>query len=106
MTDDERPRDAASLARFMAAMEAYKDKAVYNVVGDAIPPEEGDGEECKAVFVAWLPGDRVRLRGGDDDEWGFVTAIFVRVSGCLYQVSWPQAKTITDHWGFELEDAG
>ena len=105
MTDDERPRDAASLARFMAAMDAYRDKAVYNSLDDASPPGDGDGEECKAVFVAWLPGDRVRLRGGDDDEWGFVTAIFVRVGGCLYQVSWPQAKTITDHWGFELEDA-
>ena len=100
MTDDERPRDAASLARFMAAMDAYRDKAVYNSLDD-----DDDGEECKAVFVAWLPGERVRLIGGDPDEWGFVSAIFVRVSGCLYQVSWPQAKTITDHWGFELEDA-
>ena len=104
MTDDERPRDAASLARFMAAMDAYKDKAMYNSNAPA-DGDDGDDGECKAVVVAWLPGDRVRLRGGDDDEWGFVTAIFVRVSGCLYQVSWPQAKTITDHWGFELEDA-
>ena len=101
MTDDERPRDAASLARFMAAMEAYKDKAVFN----SNAPADDDGE-CKAVFVAWLPGERVRLRGGEPGEWGFVTAIFVRVSGCLYQVSWPQTKAITDHWGFELEDAG
>jgi len=104
MTDDERPRDAASLARFMAAMEAYKDKAVYNSLDDASPPGDGDGTS-KTLIVAHAIGDRVALRGGDPDEWGFVTAIFVRVSGCLYQVSWPQAKTITDHWGFELEDA-
>jgi len=97
--NDERPRDAASLARFMAAMEAYKDKAVFNSNAPA------DGGECKAVVVAWLPGDRVRLIGGEPGEWGFIAAVFVRVSGCLYQVAWPQAKTITDHWAFELEDA-
>lgn len=104
MTDDERPRDAASLVRFMAAMEAYRDKEIIRPMRDDDRDGDGIGGD-KAVIVAWLPGDRVRLVGGEPGEWGFVTAIFTRVSGNLYQVSWPQSKSITDHWAFELEDA-
>jgi len=104
LTDDGPPIDPASLVRWMDAMDAYRDKAVFNSNAPAGGDDDDDGE-CKAVFVAWLPGDRVRLRGGDDDEWGFVTGMVVRPGCITYQVSWPQAKTITDHWGFELEDA-
>ena len=105
MTDDERPRDAASLARFMAAMEAYKDKAVYNSLDDASPPGDGDGTS-KTLIVAHAIGDRVALRGGDPDEWGFVTGMVVRPGCITYQVSWPDAKTVTEHYGLELEGAG
>ena len=104
MTDDERPRDAASLARFMAAMDAYRDKAVYNSLDDASPPGDGDGP-FKALVVDHAIGERVRLRGGDDDEWGFVTGLVVRPGSIAYQVSWPESKAVTEHYGLELEDA-
>lgn len=104
MTDDERPRDASWLVRHMAAMDAYRDKAMFDSrLDDDCPPEQ---PARKTIAVAWLPGERVRLIGGDDDEWGFVTRLVVRPGNIVYQVSWPWSKTATEHYALELEDAG
>ena len=58
-----------------------------------------------ALVVDHAIGERVRLRGGDDDEWGFVTGLVVRPGSIAYQVSWPESKAVTEHYGLELEDA-
>lgn len=104
MTDAGRPTDPASLVKWMADIEAYKDKAVYSSAARDDAPDD-DGEGCKAIVVEWLPGERVRLIGGEPGEWGHVIQIKVDGGAARYQVSWPQSKSWTYHHGFELEDA-
>ncbi len=100
MIRDDRPNDAASLVRFMAEMEGYLDKEIKRPMTD-----DAMDDVCKAIVVAFVPGDRVRLAGGEPGEWGFVTAVTARMDGAAYQVSWPASKTFTCHYDFELEDA-
>lgn len=102
LTDDGPPTDPASLVRWMDAMDAYRDKAVFNSAPDH---DEDDGEVAKAIVVAWLPKERVQLAGGEPGEWGVVTQVKIEPTGIIYQVSWPRSKSWTEHYEFELEGA-
>lgn len=97
------------VVRYFQALNDYRDKeAAVPIHDDARPEPEpdplGDGEGVKAVVVAYLPGDRVRLIGADPEAWGFVTGVIVRESGVLYSTTWPvDRRPDSQHFGFELE---
>lgn len=116
MTDDGPPTDPASLVRWMDAMDAYKDKAVFDSAPDDAPGPmrlelarvmfpQLEGEPLKAVPVRWFPGDPVRLAGGPIRKRGVVIGVFVRPDGLSYEVSWPRSGDASTHYGLELEDA-
>lgn len=94
------PREA--IVRYFTQLNDYRDKET------AVPTKpdepESDDEPCKAIVVKYLWGDRVRLRGGDE-QVGRVVSIKAPPGAVLYEISWPESREISEHYEFELEAA-
>ena len=85
--------------RFFQDRNDLRDKEL-RPVPDETPP---DGEAVKCIVVAYGWGDAVRLKGGDPMVRGLVTCITARPGSTLYDVSWPDNRSTTQHYDFELE---
>jgi len=84
--------------RYFRDRNDYRDKELR-----AVPDETPDGEAVKCIVVAYAWGETVRLKGGDPMVRGFVTCITARPGSTLYDVSWPDNRSTTQHYDFELE---
>lgn len=88
--------------QYFQGRNGYRDKEIAPM---PTTPEREGGEKPKVIVVRWRFEDTVKLRRGDGFTSGFVTGIIARPSGVLYEVSWPDNRTTTQHFDFELEDA-